>query len=165
MPEGLIVTQSKSLYFDGPINTSMNIFPLRAVSFQLPSTDMESIAYIKVLDNTLSSSSLNGWLGWAYEKIKGLDHNYYLYDLLLFIQYSWTFLSFFIWLFVFAGWSYFCLINAFALLYGIMQKSKGRFAMIEGYMRGVFYGLLFPVKVFVFCINLILNLLKIVIPF
>lgn len=146
-------------------DTSVNIsmFPLTAISFDLTSVDSSSYCIVKVIDWQIQDGQLDGWLMWFYSKISFIDSNMVIYNVLVYITYMWRFFSFIITFFVFSTWSYLILSNVFGLMWGIMQRDKGSLAMFQGYIEGLYYCLLLPVRLFVFCVNLILRIVRIII--
>lgn len=154
---------SLNRYIDTSVNIS--VFPLTATSFDLTAlNNVSSYCVIKVVDAEVIEAPLGGWLGWCYDKISFLDPNMVLYNILVYVDFIFNMLYFVVSFFLFSTWSYFILANVFALFYGVLQSNHGTYAMIQGYMTGMYWALYFPIMVFSFLIRFILSLVSAIVP-
>lgn len=164
-------TNSGTDFFDKALLNSINISVLPVQAIILDVSDIPSSSYdpaycmIRVIDDETKTLKFDGWLYWVYTKIDFMDADLVLYNVMYFIQIVWNVLTFVLELFVYSFWSYFALVNVFALFYAILRSNYGYFAMLEGYMRGMYWGLYPIIAVFRFLIGLIMSLLAVILPF
>lgn len=158
-------------HFDRALLHAVNVsvLPVKAITLDVSaiSTPSYDPAYcmVRVVDDETSTLKFDGWLYWVYTKIAFMDSDLVLYNVLHFIQIVWNVLAFVLELFIYSFWSYFALVNVFALFYAILRSNYGYFAMLEGYMRGMYWGLYPIIAVFRFLISLIMSLLAVILPF
>lgn len=154
---------SLNRYIDTSVNIS--VFPLTAASFDLTALEnVSSYCVIRVIDEQVAEDPLGGWLGWIYEKVDFLDPNMVLYNLLVYVNFIFNILYFVVTFFLFSTWSYIILVNVFALFYGILHSNRGVYAMIRGYMTGMYLGLYFPIMIFTFIVRFIISLVSLIVP-
>lgn len=157
-------------FFDKALLHSINISVLPVQAITLDVSDIPSTSYdpaycmVRVIDDETKTLKFDGWLYWVYTKIDFMDSDLVLYNVMYFIQIVWNVLAFVLELFVYSFWSYFALVNVFALFYAVLRSNFGYFAMLEGYMRGMYWGLYPIIALFRFLIGLIMSLLAVILP-